>query len=371
MTGPFGGPFRVPGLQLRSPLQEVLQIALKLGVGLFTGQIPPDSNRTFTEEYAETLELVKLTESSGLDAAWVSEHHFAADGYLPSLLPMLAAFAAVTDRIELGTGVVLAPFHDPVRLAEDFAVVDQLSGGRTVAGFGIGWRDEEFRAFGIPTKQRVGRMTELVEILRLAWTEQRFDYSGRHFRYSSVAVTPKPARLPPILIGGFVDEAVRRAGRIGDGYISSRVPPERLEQALSLAAEARRDAGHTGPPLVAMLQNAFVTNDPERDWATVRAGIGHQLGTYAGWRGGTDVEAKPLVLVPPHEDDIRRTTAYGTVDEVVEQLRPYTEVLSRYPESHLIVRHHYPGMTADQTAGSIELFASGVAPALRPMSGGT
>ena len=314
---------------------------------------------------------MKLTESSGLDAAWVSEHHFSADGYLPSLLPMLAAFAAVTQRIELGTGVMLAPFHDPIRLAEDFAVVDQISGGRTIAGFGIGWRDEEFRAFSIPTKERVRRLTELVDILRLAWTGERFDYSGRHYRYSSVAVTPKPARVPPILVGGFVDDAVRRAGRIGDGYISSRVAVDRLEQSLQLAAEARRAAGHAGPPLVAMLQNAFVTDDAERDWPMVRDGIGHQLGTYAAWRNGTDVEGKPLEVLPPDENEIRRTTAYGTVDEVVAQLRPYAEVLGRYPEAHLIVRHHYPGMTAEQAAPSIELFASQVAPALRATSGGS
>src|SRR5688572_11611400 len=151
-------------------------VALKVGVGLFTGQIPASSTRTFHQEYRDYLDLVRRIESSGLDAAWVSEHHFSEDGYLPSLTVMLAAFAAVTERIELGTGVVLAPFHDPLRLAEDFAVVDQLSGGRTIAGFGIGWRDEEFRSFNLDVGERVRRMKEIVEILRLAWNEDRFSY---------------------------------------------------------------------------------------------------------------------------------------------------------------------------------------------------
>lgn len=104
-------------------------MALKIGVGLFTGQVPKDCGRSWHREYRDYLQLVKLSEAEGLDSAWVSEHHFAEDGYLPSLTAMLAAFAAVTERIELGTGVILAPFHDPLRLAEDFAVVDQLSGG--------------------------------------------------------------------------------------------------------------------------------------------------------------------------------------------------------------------------------------------------
>ena len=307
----------------------------------------------------------------GLDGAWVSEHHFSGDGYLPSLLPMLAACAAVTERIELGTGVMLAPFHDPIRLAEDFAVVDQLSGGRTIAGFGIGWRDEEFRAFNIDTKTRVRRMTELIEILRLAWHEDRFDYTGKHFRYSAVAVTPKPARVPPILVGGFVDDAIERAGRIGDGYISSRVAPERLSEAFALAARARAETGHPGPPIVAVLQNAFVSDDPERDWPMVGAGIGHQLGTYAGWRAGTDVAVRPLQVMPPAEGDIRRTTAYGTPAEVVDALTPLVRALAAYPESHLVVRLHYPGMSIQPAERALRAFASEVAPALRALATGT
>ena len=330
--------------------------------------MPPGSARTFHEEYRDTIELVKLAEEAGFDAAWVSEHHFSADGYLPSLLPMLAALAAVTDRIELGTGVMLAPFHDPIRLAEDFAVVDQLSGGRTIAGFGIGWRDEEFRAFNIDTKERVRRMVEIIEILRLAWSTERFDYSGKHFQLSSVAVTPKPARVPPILVGGFVDQAIRRAGRVGDGYISSRVSADRLEEAFALAAKARAEEGHAGPPIVAVLQNAFVSDDPERDWLMVRDGIGHQLGTYAGWRAGTDVAGRPLEVAPPDDDDIRRTTAYGTPDEVIDALTPLVKALGAYPDSHLIVRLHYPGMTAKPAAQAIKTFAAEVAPRLHRLA---
>jgi alkanesulfonate monooxygenase SsuD/methylene tetrahydromethanopterin reductase-like flavin-dependent oxidoreductase (luciferase family) len=213
-------------------------MALKLGVGLFTGQIPASSARSYHREYSDILELTKLTEAVGLDAAWVSEHHFAEDGYLPSLVVMMAAMAALTERIELGTGVILAPFHDPIRLAEDFAVCDQISGGRTICGLGVGWREEEFRAFGIQVSSRPRRLTELVEVLRLAWGQERFSYSGRHYNYEGVSVTPKPQRMPPILLGGFVDPAVKRAGRIGDGYISSRASLERVAECFRLARQS-------------------------------------------------------------------------------------------------------------------------------------
>jgi alkanesulfonate monooxygenase SsuD/methylene tetrahydromethanopterin reductase-like flavin-dependent oxidoreductase (luciferase family) len=344
-------------------------MGLKIGVGLFTGQIPPGSGRTFTQEYRDAIELVRLAEAEGIDGAWVSEHHFSEDGYLPSLLVLMAAFAATTERIELGTGVVLAPFHDPIRMAEDFAVVDQLSGGRTIAGFGIAWRDEEFREFGIDVKDRVGRTKELVEILRLAWGEERFNYSGKHFNYSGVAVTPKPARVPPILIGGFVDGAIRRAGRLGDGYISSRVSPDRARDAFRMAAEARAHADKDGAPIVAILQNAFVTNDPDGDWPMVRDGIGHQLGTYTGWREGTDTPGKRLEVKAPDEESIRATTAYGKPDDVVSFLEPIVKVLSEYPESHLVLRLHYPGMEREPAARAVELLGREVAPRLRELAG--
>lgn len=343
-------------------------MAFKTGVGLFTAQLPAASKRTYHQEYKDSVELVRVAEAAGFDGAWVSEHHGSGDGYLPSLVTLLAAFAAVTSKIELGTGVVLAPFHDPVRLAEDFATLDQIAGGRTICGLGVGWRDEEFRAFDVEVGSRVRRLREMVEILRLAWSEDRFSYQGRRHRYEQVAVTPKPQRVPPLLVGGFADAAIRRAGRIADGYISSRADADRVAQSFAMAAEERRRAGKKGPPIVAVLNNAFVTTNPSRDWPMIRDGVGHQLGVYAGWRAGTDVPGRKLEVAPPAEDVIRSITAYGTPDDVVETLTPLARSCAPYPESHLIVRLHYPGMDAEPAARAIELYAAEVAPRLREVA---
>ena len=192
-------------------------MGVRVGIGLFTAQLPASSKRTFEQEYRETLELVRLAERVGFDSAWVSEHHGSSDGYLPSMLPMLAALAAVTERIELGTGVVLTSFHDPLRLAEDAAVVDLLSGGRLLLGLGNGWREEEFRMFGASKAERGARTEETVEVLRRAWTGRRFSFEGRTLAYDRVKVTPQPARPggPPILLGGYDRKAVapRRPAR--------------------------------------------------------------------------------------------------------------------------------------------------------------
>jgi probable F420-dependent oxidoreductase len=235
-------------------------VTLRIGIGLFTGQVPVGSDRTFAHEYRDTLELVRLAEALGFDSAWVSEHHGASDGYLPSLLTMLAGFAAATDRIRLGTGVVLTPLHDPLRLAEDAAVVDQLSGGRLTLGLGIAWRPEEFRMFGVPFSERLARTVDTVEILRRAWTGERFSFEGEVFHYDRVRVTPPPAQVggPPILLGGYVDAAMRRAGRIGDGHITDAEDVEAVRHAAALMEEGAREAGRDPSRLtIAIMQNAF------------------------------------------------------------------------------------------------------------------
>src|SRR5436853_5680984 len=169
-------------------------MTVQVGIGLFTAQVPPGSDRTFTQEYRETLDLVRLAERLGFDSAWVSEHHGAGDGYMSALLPTLSAFAAATERIKLGTGVILTPFHHPLRLAEDAATVDLISAGRLILGLGLGWRAEELDAFGVASRDRVRLTEEAVAVLRAAWGDGLA---------SGGAVKSKPARPggPPTRLG--------------------------------------------------------------------------------------------------------------------------------------------------------------------------
>jgi probable F420-dependent oxidoreductase len=343
-------------------------VAVKVGIGLFTGQVMPGTERTFHREYREVLEMVRLAETLGFDSAWVSEHHGAGDGYLPSLLPMLAAMAAVTERVRLGTGVMLTPFHDPLRLAEDAAVVDQLSGGRLILGLGLGWREEEFRMFGQPRGQRLRRTTETIEVLRRAWTGERFSFEGGHYRCDRVLVTPRPFREDgvPIYIGGMTEPAIRRAGRIADGYIRTRSNSNTWREALSLAEDGAREAGKDPSQLgYAQLQNAFVWDDAESGWQTVGEGAAHQMGMYAAWDEGADTPERGFFLKPPPDDALRHITPTGTPSEIASLLRSQIEPFRDRQEFHLIVRLHYPGMGFDTASRAIELFGERVLPALK------
>lgn len=339
---------------------------MQVGIGLFTAQVPPDSGRSYVDEYRDIVELARLAERVGFDSAWVSEHHGSGDGYMPSLLPVLGALAAATDRILLGTGVMLAPFHDPLRLAEDAATVDLLSEGRLIVGLGLGWREEEFRMWDIPIGERVRRTTETVEVLRKAWAGERFSHDGRIFSYDRVRITPPPAREggPPIYLGGFAEASVRRAGRLGDGYILSRSRLEDARRNLAWAEEGAREAGRDPAELgFAMLRNAFVAR--ERAWETVLPGVSHQLGVYPAWAAGADTPDRGFEVHPPDEETIREVTTAGDPEEVADGLRPFVEAFGDRRDFHLIVRLHYPGMDRDTAARAIELFGAEVLPALR------
>jgi probable F420-dependent oxidoreductase len=342
-------------------------MGVRVGIGLFTAQLPASSKRSFEQEYRETLDLVRLADRVGFDSAWVSEHHGSSDGYLPSLLAMLAAFAAVTERIELGTGVLLAPLHDPLRLAEDAAVVDQLSGGRLLLGIGNGWREEEFRMFDASRTERGARTEETIEVLRRAWTGRRFSFEGRTLRYDRVKVTPQPARTggPPILLGGYDRRAVIRAGRLADGYITDETGTDEIRSNLDLVDQEATSIGREARDLsIVLLQNAFAWRggDP---WPLIREGVMQQLGTYEAWGEGADTpKSDRLEPAVPSEQVLRLSTPAGSPDEVARALLAMIRAAGDR-EVHLVVRLHYPGMDLETASRATELFAAEVMPALK------
>ncbi len=140
---------------------------------------PPGLGRSFKDLYAQTLAQIETAEALGFDSVWLTEHHFTDDGYLPSMMVAASAIAARTKRVSIGTYVLLAPFQHPLKLAEDTATVDVISGGRLRLGIGMGYRAEEFEGFGVPRNERFGRTFETIEILRRAWTGERFDFHGK------------------------------------------------------------------------------------------------------------------------------------------------------------------------------------------------
>src|SRR5256885_3744397 len=181
---------------------------MRFGFGLLTCQRFPGDLRSDVELYADALDLAVYAEELGFDSVWTSEHHFLDDGYAPSLLPLCAAIAARTSRVEIGTGLLLIPLHDPIRVAEDAATVDLISGGRLILGLGLGWRAEEFEGFGVSLTERAQRLERAVAVLRGAWAGEPVASAGTE---GIVTPRPAPAGRPAGWVGRWAGPGVRRA----------------------------------------------------------------------------------------------------------------------------------------------------------------
>ncbi|ACZ86162.1 TIGR03619 family F420-dependent LLM class oxidoreductase [Streptosporangium roseum] len=156
----------------------------------------------------------------------------------------LAYLAGVTSRIRLGVAVLNMPFSSPAMLAKQLASLQAVSGGRLDVGLGLGWLPEEFAASGVPFERRGRRGEEFVHVLRRLWSEEVVEHKGEFYELPPVHQDPKPLTPPPILLGGSAEVALRRAGRLADGWISSsREDLDRIDEKIYIVKEAARAAG--------------------------------------------------------------------------------------------------------------------------------
>jgi probable F420-dependent oxidoreductase len=231
---------------------------IRFGVSL--GIQPPESLRA----------LATRAEALGYDSIWTGDHIAFHNPTLESLTT-LSHLAAVTRRVRIGTGVYLLALRHPTVAAKTVATLDVLSGGRFVFGVGVGGEfPKEFEAVGVPHHERGRRVDEAIAVCRLLWSKSPASFQGRFVSFTDLALEPKPVQPggPPIWIGGRSDHALRRAARLGDGWISYVVTPDRyrasLEKIQALAAEAGRplELGRGFEP--AHLFFAVVDDDWER-----------------------------------------------------------------------------------------------------------
>lgn len=345
---------------------------MRFGYGLISCQTYAGDRRSEADRYQEAIELAVEAEALGYDSVWVSEHHFVDDGYLPSVLPMCAAIAARTYRIEIGTAVALAPLYEPLRLAEDSATVDLISNGRFILGLGQGWRPEEFEALHVSLRNRHRVLEDTVTVLRQAWSGSLVT-GGNVLSYPGVSVRPKPARSGgiPIWIGATAKPAVRRAGRIADGFISSgsfdeAFTPGYFRKQMSWIRDGLEEvACAPGSFTASMFLPTFVTKQ-QNAWEQLAEHMHYTYRKYADMaharrRTGPPQKAPPFS--PQQAASLRASALAGTPDDVVAKLRQYREAAGI--EFHFIARLYWPGMNRDKQREATQVFAAEVIPQLR------
>jgi alkanesulfonate monooxygenase SsuD/methylene tetrahydromethanopterin reductase-like flavin-dependent oxidoreductase (luciferase family) len=309
--------------------------------------------------YAECLEEIEEGESLGFTGVWLSEHHFVDDGYLPSPLVVAAAVAARTSTMTIGTNILLLPMHHPLRVAEDAAAVDLLSGGRFVLGVGQGYVQHEFEALGFNRKNRPSLFEEGIEIIRQALTEGRTGYEGKRWNLPDLPFEPRPNGKLPIYAGAFVDPAIDRAARLADGFLASAgggafgETYRKVRDAL--ARHGREDEDF---PCVAS-GVAFVHEDAGRAREIVAPAIAYQRTRYAEW--GTDREKPRPEPIQPEDLPWERYLV-GTPNEVTDGL---IDLYQEAPYDHFCFWGRLPGVTHEEALANARLFAERVAPKVR------
>lgn len=320
---------------------------------------PPQWARPDGSLYAATLDQIAYAEQLNYDSVWTSEHHFTEDGYLPSSLLFLAAVAMRTSRMRLGTLILLLPLHHPLRVAEDAAVLDLLSGGRLDLGVAAGYRVEEFDAFQVPHKDRGKRMDEALAILQGAWGEAPFSANGPTFRFSNISVTPKPQQRPiPLFMGGQSKPAIRRAARFGCHLLpSSTTDFDLVEYYHAALREHGRDPAQFR---IKCFRPLYCCEDANAGWEEVKEHYLYQHNLYRRWyREAGDSMAPDLARA----DDLPRTTyIVGTPDECERAIRRLHQDL---PFDEFMFWACPPGLPVERATRSIELFAREVMPRFR------
>jgi alkanesulfonate monooxygenase SsuD/methylene tetrahydromethanopterin reductase-like flavin-dependent oxidoreductase (luciferase family) len=222
------------------------------------------------------LDQIEWAENLGFGSVTLSEHHGSSDGYLPSPIVFGAAVAARTKSIFINLGALIVPLHDPVRLAEDLAILDLISGGRLLVTAGAGYVESEFEMFGKKLNQRGKAVETAVDVFRKAWTGEPFELDGR-----TVQVMPRPFQDPgpPIFLGGQTPVAARRAARIGDGYFPAH-PESHNDYRAAMLELGKPDPGPAGPAAPRFLH---VAKDPDRAWEQIAPFCMHEMNAYGAW----------------------------------------------------------------------------------------
>ena len=311
----------------------------------------------FETLYRQCLDQIAEAERLGFDSVWLTEHHFCDDGYTPSPLVVAAAIGARTQRMRIGTNLIVLPLHNPVRIAEDAATLSLLTGGRFDLGVGIGYRELEFREFGRQLSHRKSLMEEAVAIIRRAWAGESIAFAGKRFNSGDVRVHPVPEHPPNLYLGGMVEAAIDRAARIADGFLSTGG----IGQDVYVNCLARHGRA-PGEGVIIAGHWAIISDDPEREAAIIGPHALYQSNQYIEWGAFGPPDSTPRF------PDAQTALSQGLyqlwdADTAVEQLG---RLLEQYPQIRDV--HFWaqlPGEPAASGQRRIEYMARHVLPRVR------
>ena len=337
-------------------------------------------DRSDKEIVEEQFDIMSRAEEFGFDSLWPAEHHFSEYGYCASPALTLAALASRTQKIRLGTGVVVLPLNHPIRIAEDYAILDILSGGRVDLGVGRGYQPHEFAGYGVDQTRSREMFRESVEVIQKAWTQDRFSYDGEFYQFQDLSVRPKPLQQPhpPMWMASLSAETFKLCGQYGFnlmcapvfGFDVNRGAAQIEEYRQSLRDHGRDPADHE----VAGLIMTYVADTQEQALADFRDSVIWYYRTFAKYiappKGQPPVKTYEMYtaardwLETLEWDAIAESGAVvcGTPDHVADRIAEIHELCGI---THYLAWTRIGGLEHSKVLRSMELMRDKVMPQVR------
>ena len=334
---------------------------MQLGFFVTNQYLPGES---MPRKIAESVEQVQAARDAGFDLICTGQHYLAAPYQMSASFPLLARLAAEAGEMAVAATVILVPLHNPVELAESVATMDAICDGRFILGVGLGYREEEYAAFGIARGERVPRLREALAVMRQLWTEPEIEFNGRFYQVPRVAPATRPVQQPhpPIWVAANNDAAIRRAARWGLPWlVNPHATMDLVARQWAGYAAALAGAGQPLPATLPMMRELYVAADRETAYAESEPYLGPKYAAYAAWGQDKALPGEESFTVP-YADLARDRFLLGSATDVVAEIGRYERELG---VNCLIFRMQWPGMSQDDTLRQIELMGQEVIPRLR------
>ncbi|MDA0733107.1 MAG: LLM class flavin-dependent oxidoreductase [Chloroflexi bacterium] len=334
---------------------------MKLGFFVTNQYLPGES---MPRKIQESVEQVQAAREAGFDLICTGQHYLAAPYQMSSSLPLLARLAAEAGDMSVAATVILVPLHNPVELAESIATMDAICDGRFIFGVGLGYREEEYTAFGIQRGERVGRLREALDVMKLLWTQDEVEFQGRYYQVPKCSPATRPVQLPhpPIWVAANNDAAIRRAARWGYPWIiNPHATVPMVADQWAKYKETLAQSGNQLPDTLPMMRELYIAEDRETAYVESEPYLAPKYQAYAAWGQDKALPGEESFSIP-YQELAKDRFLLGSPEEVVQEIRRYEKELDA---NCLIFRMQWPGMAQAQVLRQIELLGKAVIPRIK------
>lgn len=310
---------------------------------------------------SEAVEQVRAAKEAGFDILATGQHYLSYPYQLPASIPFLSRLAAEAEGMVIAPLVLLLPLLRPVDVAESMATLDAITGGRTIMGVGLGYREEENAAFDSPVKERLPRLLESLELIKQLWTQKEVEFKGEYYTLPRVKLSTQPLQKPhpPIWMAANADSAVKRAARQGYPWIiNPHVTVATTARQIKLYRQEQKEAGIGPVKEMPMIREAFVSNEPSSAYEKARPYLEPKYEAYAAWGQG-DVLPGEETFKLPFEDLARDRFLIGSPDDIINEVERYERDLGI---THMFFRIQWPGMPHEEAMREFRLFRDHIIP---------